>query len=112
MSFLIVVTDPLTGQIRSFHSAVFNDSDQAAIGRMVDKHFKVVRTLEKSNQFEKSNQTVPNGEPKHHEMMTQAEIARSKGLTGNACQQCGGFNLTRTGSCETCGDCGWNKGCG
>ena len=31
--------------------------------------------------------------------------------TGNACRKCGG-NLVRTGTCETCQDCGENEGCG
>jgi ribonucleoside-diphosphate reductase alpha chain len=44
--------------------------------------------------------------------LTQSEIARNSGFTGNACEQCGSFNLRRTGTCETCEDCGWNKGCG
>jgi ribonucleoside-diphosphate reductase alpha chain len=35
-----------------------------------------------------------------------------KGLDlGPACQQCGGM-MQRTGSCYTCGSCGFNTGCG
>lgn len=30
---------------------------------------------------------------------------------GNSCQRCGGF-LVRTGTCETCQECGENAGCG
>ncbi|HET9125292.1 MAG TPA: vitamin B12-dependent ribonucleotide reductase, partial [Solirubrobacteraceae bacterium] len=30
---------------------------------------------------------------------------------GPACQQCGGM-MQRTGSCYTCGRCGFNTGCG
>src|SRR6202012_4004358 len=30
---------------------------------------------------------------------------------GPACQQCGGM-MQRTGSCYTCGSCGFNTGCG
>ena len=33
-------------------------------------------------------------------------------LTGNFCKACGGMNVVRTGSCETCQDCGDNSGCG
>jgi hypothetical protein len=45
-------------------------------------------------------------------LMTQQEMARMAGKTGNVCTGCGGFNLVRTGSCETCQDCGHNAGCG
>jgi ribonucleoside-diphosphate reductase alpha chain len=38
--------------------------------------------------------------------------AVSRGLDlGPACQQCGGM-MQRTGSCYTCGSCGFNTGCG
>jgi ribonucleoside-diphosphate reductase alpha chain len=38
--------------------------------------------------------------------------AARKGLDlGPACQQCGGM-MQRTGSCYTCGSCGFNTGCG
>lgn len=41
--------------------------------------------------------------------MTQGEIAREKGFTGNACASCGGFNMRRSGTCETC-ECGSTSG--
>jgi ribonucleoside-diphosphate reductase alpha chain len=38
--------------------------------------------------------------------------AVTRGLDlGPACQQCGGM-MQRTGSCYTCGSCGFNTGCG
>lgn len=38
--------------------------------------------------------------------------ARISGLDlGPACSQCGGM-MQRTGSCYTCGSCGFNTGCG
>jgi ribonucleoside-diphosphate reductase alpha chain len=38
--------------------------------------------------------------------------AKMQGLDlGPACQQCGGM-MQRTGSCYTCGSCGYNTGCG
>lgn len=32
-------------------------------------------------------------------------------MTGNACSECGGM-MCRTGSCETCTECGTTGGCG
>jgi hypothetical protein len=32
--------------------------------------------------------------------------------TGRFCPACGGAQVVRTGSCETCQDCGHNEGCG
>jgi hypothetical protein len=32
--------------------------------------------------------------------------------TGKFCPDCGGCRIVRTGSCETCQDCGRNEGCG
>lgn len=32
--------------------------------------------------------------------------------TGKYCDNCGGARIVRTGSCETCLDCGSNEGCG
>lgn len=34
-----------------------------------------------------------------------------KEYTGNCCVDCGSTNLLRTGSCETCQDCGRSSGC-
>jgi len=33
-------------------------------------------------------------------------------VTGKYCKDCGGANMIRTGTCETCQDCGSNEGCG
>ncbi len=32
--------------------------------------------------------------------------------SGKFCPDCGGARIVRTGSCETCQDCGRNEGCG
>ncbi len=38
--------------------------------------------------------------------------ARDKGMTGDACETCGGFNMVRSGPCLKCLDCGAAGGCG
>jgi ribosomal protein L40E len=43
-------------------------------------------------------------------LMTQGEIARTKGFSGSVCQKCGSFNMVRTGTCETCQDCSETSG--
>lgn len=42
----------------------------------------------------------------------KTKAAQARGYSGNVCESCGGLNMVRTGTCETCQDCGWNKGCG
>ena len=39
------------------------------------------------------------------------EEARARGFTGNACGRCGAVAMLRTGTCETCQECGYNVGC-
>lgn len=36
----------------------------------------------------------------------------SGGYTGSICDQCGSARMRRTGTCETCLDCGAAGGCG
>lgn len=36
---------------------------------------------------------------------------QNAGFTGNFCDDCGGSSLIRTGTCETCMDCGSTSGC-
>ena len=38
-------------------------------------------------------------------------LAKSGGFTGNACLDCGGFQMVRSGTCERCLDCGATTGC-
>lgn len=43
--------------------------------------------------------------------LTQAEMARVYGYTGDVCKGCGQFTMRRTGPCLTCQVCGFNEGC-
>lgn len=45
-------------------------------------------------------------------LLTQGEMARTAGYTGDVCRSCYSHRLKRTGSCITCEDCGSNEGCG
>jgi predicted RNA-binding Zn-ribbon protein involved in translation (DUF1610 family) len=103
MSFLLVTIDPKTGNIRSFHAAALHQGNVEYISEVIERQLEKVRALEHKPDVP-ARSTVST--------LTQAEIARNSGYTGNACEQCGSFNLRRTGTCETCEDCGWNKGCG
>lgn len=41
----------------------------------------------------------------------QREVARSKGFTGNVCDQCGSMEMKISGHCEVCSSCGTTTGC-
>lgn len=42
----------------------------------------------------------------------QLKKAKAQGFTGNICTGCGGTNMVRTGTCETCQNCfGTSGGC-
>ena len=40
------------------------------------------------------------------------QVPRLGELVGNPCAVCGSMQVVRTGSCETCQECGHNDGCG
>ena len=42
--------------------------------------------------------------------MVQAEMARTAGFSGNVCADCGSFEMVRSGTCETCKNCGKTSG--
>lgn len=44
--------------------------------------------------------------------MTQKEISRTKGYTGDCCDSCHQFTMKRVGTCLTCDSCGSTTGCG
>jgi len=100
-----VTIDPQTGSIRSFHAAALHQGNVEYITEVIARQLEKVRTLENK---------VPTNETLKSTVatLTQGEIAKQKGFTGNACEQCGSLNMRRTGTCETCEDCSWNKGCG
>lgn len=45
------------------------------------------------------------------DMLTQGEIARTQGFTGDCCAGCGGFSMRRNGTCLLCVECGATTGC-
>lgn len=44
-------------------------------------------------------------------IMTQGEMARAQGYTGDACSQCGQFRMKQSGHCLVCDSCGTTTGC-
>jgi ribonucleoside-diphosphate reductase alpha chain len=46
-----------------------------------------------------------------HEEKEKVRMARLKGYTGDACQDCGNFTLVRNGTCLKCETCGSTSGC-
>jgi hypothetical protein len=55
---------------------------------------------------------VPNteGQPLS-ETLTQGEMARLSGYTGNQCTNCNSMRMQVAGHCEVCSDCGTTTGC-
>lgn len=49
--------------------------------------------------------------PATTDMLTQGEIARVQGFTGDTCTVCQGFSMRRNGTCLLCVDCGATTGC-
>lgn len=54
--------------------------------------------------------THPADKP-NHDLMSQAEIARTQGYEGECCDQCGQFKMKRAGHCLVCEACGTTTGC-
>jgi len=46
-----------------------------------------------------------------HGSLTQSEIAKYQGYTGDSCQVCGNFKMVQTGVCKKCDVCGNSSGC-
>jgi hypothetical protein len=89
-------------KMRNFHRVAFMEEEVAVLDRVVSKAIARAEGMSKAT-------IEPKPAPQN-----SAEIARASGFTGNACTnpQCGSFNVRRTGTCETCQDCGNNAGCG
>lgn len=54
---------------------------------------------------------VPRREPTISPTMTQTEMARVSGFTGDSCTGCGSFSMRRNGTCLLCTACGSTTGC-
>jgi hypothetical protein len=49
--------------------------------------------------------------PKAKPAMTQAEMSRARGYSGDACSTCNMFSLRQSGHCQVCDNCGSTTGC-
>ena len=43
--------------------------------------------------------------------LSESDLARLKGYTGDACDECGCFTMVRNGACLKCVNCGATSGC-
>lgn len=96
MSFVIVATDGET--IRTLHPAAF--------GAQATALEAIVRAaLVPPAPMIEARAVKP--EPVVDATLTQAEIARQRGYTGDMCQNpaCGAFAMKRAGTCLTCDVC-------
>lgn len=55
--------------------------------------------------------TSPTAEPSRAQTMTQGELARAQGYTGDCCTTCGQFRMKPSGHCLVCDACGTTTGC-
>ena len=134
MSFVIITEDE--GQLRAFHAAVLRPEEQAALQAIVDRHVLRIRSLKRASEVVDVVAQQVNGHAVgglvHDEdtgktrvsaqsyqgglgyadssLMTQGEIARTAGFSGNVCQECFSFEMVRSGTCETCKNCGKTSG--
>jgi hypothetical protein len=112
MKFCITVIDG--DQLRTFQAAVFPENHQRAIELVLKQHLERVRALSRQDQEHQAPPIPPKQPPPPitDPTLTQSEIARAQGYSGQFCNNCGGFRTKRTGTCVTCEDCGSNEGCG
>jgi hypothetical protein len=97
-------------KMRNFHRAAFLEDEVAVLDRVVAKAVARAEGMSKSFDHDVARQRML--EARH--AGDEVAVAKASGFTGNACTnpQCGSFNVRRTGTCETCQDCGNNAGCG
>ncbi len=50
-------------------------------------------------------------QPKSDDLMTQGEIARAQGYSGDCCTTCQNFTMKQAGHCLVCASCGTTTGC-
>lgn len=109
-SFLLIVHDG--SRMRAFHPSVLDDQDKRLVEgvacRLVSRADGIQGMINGGavGFMEKAAQEVVSS------LLTQGEMARTAGYTGDVCPQCHGFRVKRTGTCVTCEDCGNNAGCG
>jgi hypothetical protein len=104
-----MVVANIDGVMRVIGLRAMDAGERQAVEHMLSRRFMAQEVIPPSKPVVK---TAPINPPTAHSTLTQGEIAREQGFTGNPCQQCGGLRLKRSGTCETCQDCGWNAGCG
>lgn len=81
---------------------------QVGIIKEITDYGAIVRTLVGSGEFRALTE----------EIILEGELAQTNGVhiskqepTGNCCGDCGSTRMVRTGTCETCQDCGRSSGC-
>lgn len=116
MKYCITVYDETDQILRTFQRAALTDRQRQVIdGIVLEQLVRVtaMSSLPPTHGTAVAFETLmPPAIAKNASTMTQGEMAKASGFTGGVCEQCGGFELVRTGTCETCQSCGWNKGCG
>jgi hypothetical protein len=104
MNFLIVVPAD-DGSFRTIQQRAFSDAAATTIRALVVG-------LDGPPVESETVTHVPVAGLDRAPLMTQAEIARSQGFTGDCCDGCGQFAMKRGGTCLTCQACGSTTGCG
>lgn len=117
LNWFLTVADEF-GTLRTIHPAAFNEAQRTLLQSLiVDYLFVPIGHKVAADGTEiievaaSKKKMLPVIDPKDAAMMTQGEIARESGFTGDVCKKCGGFHMVRSGTCVTCADCGDNDGC-
>lgn len=97
--YTVIVSDGIV--IRTLHKPAFGQ-DATALEAII------ARALSPGVPIPPKIVEIPN---ERAATLTQSEIARESGYTGDPCDVCGAFKLRRTGTCVTCEACGANSGC-
>lgn len=109
LNWFITVADEF-GTLRTIHPAGFGTGgDRVALDAIIARH--VIPTVVMTATAQPPKTMLPVLDPKEADMMTQGEIARASGYTGDPCQHCGAFKLKVSGHCFVCEACGETTGC-